>query len=173
MNQVKLALEKITDLTKYYAISFSGAVLFWFALMVMNAEFVDLIFFLTAYVWHFALLAPGLKEKILSGELNKGQKYSFLSIIIRINHYLQLFINLKKFPYASAFIRALSPLLFTLLLLISGGGGNLIFTVLGSTVFEIIYILTKSSFKNKANPSLQISDPEIQPEIPSVEKVRE
>lgn len=158
---MKFSLGKVTDLTKYYAISFSGAVLFWFALMVMNAEFVDLIFFMTAYVWHFALLAPGLKEKNLSSK----QKFSFLSIIIRMNHYLQLFINFKTIPYASAFIRALSPLLFTLLLLISGGGGNLIFTVLGSTIFEIIYITTKRFYKT--NPSLQINDREILPETPS------
>ncbi len=158
---------KITDLTKYYAISFSGAILFWFAMILVNAEFVDLIFFMTAYVWHFALLAPGLKEKILSSK----QKYSFLSIIIRLNHYLQLFINLKKLPYTSSFIRALSPLLFTLLLLMSGGGGNLLFTILGSAIFEIIAATTRRFYKS--NPSSQIIDQEILPEIPTAENSHE
>lgn len=161
------ALKGTTVLTKYYAASLFIAILIWTVLSLLDVEFVNLIFFLTAYVWHFALLAPGLKEKIFAGK----NKYSFLSIIIRVNHYLQLFINLKKIPFASGIIRAISPFLFTLLLLVCGGGGNLLFAILGSVSFEILFHAIKRYLS--ISPLLNTNDQEILPAIPNEENSRE
>ena len=112
-----------------------------------------------AFVWHFALLTPDLKDKVMT----KHHRLSFLAVVVRINYYLQLFINLRRIPYASSFIRALSPLTFSFLLLVLGGTGNLLFTLLGSFCFEAVYKLVSK----KSNLSMRTNDLEIPPAIPT------
>lgn len=161
-------LSKTSATTRYYFFSFVGFLVLWFSLMLLGVQFVNLVFFMTGFVWHFALLAPGLKEKVLASK----QKYSFLSVMVRVNYYLQLFINIKRFPFTTSIVRAISPLLFTLVLLVFGGAGNLLFTLLGSLCFEVIYHFVKPIL-GEVNPSLNKVDPEIPPAIPSEEKNHE
>ena len=90
-----------------------------------------------AFVWHFSILAPGVKEFSFS----KKNKFSLLGIVYRINFYLQMFIYYPKFKFTKQCVRALSPFLFTGLLFLVGGNGNLLFTLLGSYFFELMYYL--------------------------------
>ena len=163
---------KFSATAKFYAFSFLSAGIIWGILTLCQVEFVNQIFFLTAFVWHFALLTPGLKEKVMT----KHHKLSFLAIIVRFNHYLQVFINLKRLPFASSFIRALSPALFTFLLFIVGGNGNILFTFLGSFCFEAIYLILKNKTNYLAETNVTIIplertvDLDTPPAIPSEEK---
>lgn len=162
---------KLSIHSKYYLVSFLNLGICWGILALLEINFLNVIFFLTAFVWHFALVTPGLKEKVMTHH----HKLSFLAVVVRMNHYLQLFINLKKIPYASSFIRAISPVVFTFLLFILGGGGNLLFTLLGSFCFELVYLLVKNktTWFEETSPLERTSDSEIPPVIPSAEKTHE
>lgn len=149
---------KLSVKSKYYLICFLNLGLWWGGLALIDLSFINLIFFLTAFIWHFALMTPGLKEQVLA----RNDRYSFLAVAVRINYYLQLFINFKKVPYASSFIRAISPVLFTLLLFLVGGRGNLLFTLLGSFAFELVYVLVKNkTHQFPSSPLVHTSDPGI------------
>jgi hypothetical protein len=126
---------KFSDLSRYYFISILSFLVLWTIFYALKVEFINGLFFTTSFVWHFTLLTPGIREKVLS----KKQRFSFLTVIIRINYYLQLFIKIKNFKYGPAVIRAISPFLFTLILVVAGGSGNLLFTLLGSAFFESVY----------------------------------
>jgi hypothetical protein len=102
-------------------------------------------------------MVPDMRDKVLNGKI----KYSFLGITVRVNHYLQLFLPVQKIPYGASFVRAISPLLFSFILLVAGGTGNLLFTLLGSFVFELIYLVSKGRKGNQ----------EILPKSPSEERV--
>ena len=162
---------KLSLHSKYYLISFFNLGICWGILTLLNIDFLNVIFFLTAFVWHFALVTPGLKEKVMTHH----HRLSFLAVVVRLNHYLQLFINLKKLPFSSSFIRALSPAMFTFLLFIVGGGGNLIFTLLGSVCFEVIYLIVKNKTELlvEISPSEHISGLSTPPVTPNEEKIHE
>lgn len=160
---------KLSERARYYIIFMVALVLYWGALTLLQFEFINIIFFLTAYIWHFALMTPGLKEQVLT----KNQRYSFLSVVVRLNHYLQIFINLKRVPFASSFIRAISPALFACLLLLVGGRGNILFTFLGSFCFEVIYIVLVKRKKELFSPSEHTDGLDTPPVIPSEEKTHE
>ncbi|MBP9682115.1 MAG: hypothetical protein KBD76_11970 [Bacteriovorax sp.] len=162
---MKALWKRASVLSRYYFISMMGFIACWGILTILNVEFLNNLFFILAYVWHFTLLTPGLKEKMLIGGKTR---FSFLSVIIRINYYLHLFIKIDKIPFGRSFVRAISPTAFTLLLLIAGGNGNIFFTLLGSVFFEFIYLL----FLEKITLSLP-SDPETPPEIPTSEMSHE
>jgi hypothetical protein len=130
---------RLSVLARYYLISFLNLSVCSAILLIIDVEFINIIFFLTAFIWHFALQTPGLKDKVMTNH----HKLSFLAVVVRLNHYLQIFINLKKVPYASSFIRALSPAMFTFLLFILGGAGNILFTLAGSIAFEVVYLIAK------------------------------
>ena len=161
---------KLSVLAQYYIISFTAMGILWAILALAQVQFINIVFFMTAFVWHFSLVTPGLKEKVMTSH----HKLSFLAIVIRVNHYLQIFINLKKVPYASSFIRAISPGLFTFVLFILGGTGNILFTLAGSLLFELLYIFMKKK-TNIFVTSLSVhrENPDIVPAIPNVEKTRE
>ncbi len=164
------AWNKLSILSKYYIISFVNLGLCFGVVYLGGSNFVDQIFFLTAFVWHFSLQTPGLREKVMTNH----HKLSFLAVVVRLNHYLQIFINIKRLPYASSFIRAISPALFTFLLFILGGQGNIVFTLLGSFCFEVVYVLVKK--KTNAfgvNPLMHTNDQDTPPVIPNVEKTHE
>lgn len=153
----------LSSLSRYYVISMSTFFVFWSLLFFLKIEFINILFFMTAFIWHFTLLTPGLKEKMLT----KKQRFSFINVVVRINYYLQLFIKLK-FAFGPALVRAVSPLVFTLLLVVAGGSGNILFTLLGSMAFESAhYFLTK-----KTSAALT-GDVEIPPAIPSEENFHE
>lgn len=121
--------------TKYYFFSIIFGLLFWFILTLMNVEFINSIFFTMAYIWHFAFLAPEMKDYALKSK----NKFSLLTVVFKLNYYLQMFIRYEAFPFTASFVRAVSPLLFTFVLYLFGGSGNLLFTFLGSIAFEVIY----------------------------------
>ena len=142
-------------------------IFFWFLFnKILTLEFVNTLFFSTAFIWHFTLLTPGLREKTL---LNKN-KYSFLSIVVKINYYLQLFIRIEKFSFGPSLVRAIMPLLFTCFLIVMGGSGNVLFSLLGSLCFECVFYFCKSS---KKIISVQPNDLEIPPVIPPVKNGHE
>ncbi|MBY0415821.1 MAG: hypothetical protein K2Q18_16740 [Bdellovibrionales bacterium] len=157
---------KLSIQARYYTISFLNLAIWWGLLTLLSIEFTNVVFFLTAFVWHFALLTPGLKEKVMTTH----HKLSFLAVVVRVNHYLQMFINIKRLPYAPSFIRALSPALFTFILFVLGGSGNIVFTFLGSLTFEVVYLFTK---EKSITPSVHTDDLDIPPAIPSAEKTHE
>ena len=162
---MKKIWDNLSVLAKYYLISMISFFLFWSIFSVLNFEFINMLFFLMSYVWHFALLTPGLKEKMLT----KKQRFSFINVVVRINYYLQLFIKIKKVPFGPSIVRALSPALFTFILMVVGGSGNIIFTLLGSVCFEVThYFITKYSKTTLE----QLDDAETPPAIPSEENSR-
>ena len=156
-------------LTRYYLKSMSCFFLFWGLFVFFKTEFIDTLFFAMAFVWHFALMTPGLKEQMLTGR----QKFSFLSIVVRINYYLQLFIKINKISFGSSIIRALSPFAFTFALMVVGGNGNIIFTLLGSVAFELTYYLMNKKKEVAEVISAQPSDRETPPTIPNAENFHE
>lgn len=161
---------KLSILSKYYILSFANLGVCFGIIYWIDIHFVDQIFFLTAFVWHFSLQTPGLKEKVMTNH----HKLSFLAVVVRLNYYLQLFINIKRLPYASSFIRAISPALFTFLLFILGGQGNIVFTLLGSFCFEVMYVIVKKKTDIfGVSPLRNIIDQDILPTIPNVEKTHE
>lgn len=167
-----MKLNQLSDLSKYYFLSLITLLLAWGLLSFIDLEFLNLIFFLMAFVWHFALLAPGLKQKVLTSH----HRLSFLSVVMRIDHYLHLFIGIRfnKIPFSSAFIRAFSPFFFCFLLFVFGGSGNLLFTLLGSLVFELMYFLVylkmlRHQIALGSSPSDDRDDLEIPPAIPTEE----
>lgn len=155
---------KLSVLTRYYLISMITFLISWGALWLFKVEFVNNLFFITSYVWHFTLLTPGLKEKMLI----QKQRLSFINVVVRVNYYLQLFIKIDRFSFGPSIIRAISPLVFTSLLLIVGGSGNILFTILGSVMFEAAQFLL-----NKKPTSTPLSDVEIPPAIPNAENSHE
>ncbi len=128
---------KLTINTKYYFVSIFFGLLFWFVLSLLGVEFINSIFFTMAYIWHFAFLAPEMKDYALKSK----NKFSLLTVVFKLNFYLQMFIRYEAFPYTPSFVRAVSPLIFTFVLYLFGGSGNLIFTFLGSIAFEFVYFL--------------------------------
>ena len=157
---MKKTWDKLTPLSQHYFYSMISFIFFWFLLnKVLSFEFVNTLFFSTAFIWHFTLLTPGLREKML---LNKN-KYSFLNIVVKINYYLQLFIRIEKFSFGPAIVRAIMPILFTCFLLVMGGSGNILFSVLGSVCFELVFHFCKGT---KKTISGLLDDLEIPPTIP-------
>jgi hypothetical protein len=159
---------KLSENSRYYFFSLLTAAIFGLIFIALDIEFINSTFFITAFIWHFTLMAPGVREKIFTSKT----RFSFLSITIRVNHYLQLFLPTHKIPCGVALVRAISPLLFTCMLFVVGGSGNLLFTLLGSFIFECVYILINNK-NNKAIIEEHINDPEIPPAIPSEESGHE
>lgn len=126
---------KFTTNTKYYFLSIVFGFISWLILSLFNVEFINAIFFTMAYIWHFAFLAPEMKDYALKSK----NKFSLLAVVFKLNFYLQMFIRYETFPYTASFVRAVSPLIFTFVLYLFGGSGNLIFAFLGSIIFEIVY----------------------------------
>lgn len=164
---------KLSERSRFYIFSFLNLFFSWLILNFLNVEIVNIIFFMTAFVWHFALLTPGLKEQVLG----RNQRFSFLTVITKINHYMQLFISFRRYPriasYGSAIIRAISPLVFTFVLFVFGGGGSILFTLLGSLSFEILYFFTNKDKKMFFSPLGHTVNPDIPPMIPNEEKSHE
>jgi hypothetical protein len=164
--------ESLSALARYYLISMCSFFICWSLFTILNIEFLNTLFFVMSYVWHFTLLTPGLKDKMLT----KKQRFSFISVVVRVNYYLQLFINIKKTSFGPAIIRALSPMIFTLILMVVGGSGNILFTLLGSVCFEATHFFLSEKYRLSSAPnsiSKQLNDSEIPPTIPSVESFHE
>ncbi len=160
-----MKLSHLSDIARYYLVFLVTVVLSWGLLSILNVEFLNQIFFIMAFVWHFALMTPDLKQKVFASY----HRLSFLSVVIRVDHYLHLFIKIEKIPFGSSLIRGLSPLLFTFILFVLGGNGNLLFTLLGSVLFESIYLAVYKKWKKDSIPLVDRDDSEIPPAIPSEE----
>ena len=155
---------RLSILARYYIVSMLSFFICWSIFTLLNIEFLNSLFFMMSYVWHFTLLTPGLKEKMLT----KKQRFSFINVVVRTNYYLQLFIKIKKVPFGPSIVRALSPLFFTFILMVVGGNGNILFTLLGSVCFEgTHYLLSRKS------TSEQPDDSETPPAIPNEESFHE
>lgn len=161
---MKKIWNRLSILSRYYLISMLSFFIFWSIFTLLNVEFINTLFFVTSYVWHFTLLTPGLKEKMIT----QKQRLSFISIVVRINYYLQLFIKIDKVPFGPAIIRAISPVLFTIALMVVGGSGNILFTLLGSICFEGTHY-----FLSRQPTSTPPADSETPVTIPSEESFHE
>ena len=155
---------RLSVLARYYLVSMISFFIFWSIFSVLNIEFLNNLFFMMSYVWHFVLLTPGLKEKMLT----KKQRFSFINVVVRSNYYLQLFIKIDKVPFGPSIVRAISPMAFTVVLMVAGGSGNVLFTLLGSVCFEATHY-----FLNKKTTLKPQDDSEIPPAIPSAENFPE
>ena len=156
---------KLSELSRYYLINFGSIIILWTFLLLIDIDVINITFFILGFIWHFALLAPGIKEKILTHK----NRFSFLTIAIKTNYYLQMFIPVEKIPYGPSIVRAISPFIFSSILFVVGASGNLLFPLMGSACFEIIYLFTHRKIKIKEHKD----DPEIPPVIPSEESVHE
>ncbi len=165
---MKKAWGKLSILAQYYSLSMFSFFLCWSILSLLNTEFINSLFFTMSFVWHFTLMTPGLKDKMLT----KNQKFSFINVVVRINYYFQVFIKINKTPFGPAIVRAISPMLFTLFLMIVGGSGNAVFTLLGSVCFELTHYLLTNKCLSKITSTLPV-DLEIPPEIPNAENFHE
>lgn len=161
---MKKIWQRLSKLARFYIISMLSFFTCWLIFSILNIEFINTLFFMMSYVWHFTLLTPGLKEKMLT----QKQRFSFINVVVRINYYLQLFIKIKKVTFGPAIIRAISPMLFTLVLIVLGGSGNILFTLLGSLAFEATHY-----FFEKKSTSILPDESEIPPVIPTEENLRE
>lgn len=161
---MKKLWEHLSVLSRYYITSMASFFIFWGVLSVLKIDYLNTLFFIMAFIWHFTLLTPGLKEKMLT----KKQRFSFLNVVVRTNYYLQLFINIKRVPFGPSIVRAISPLLFIFILKVVGGNGNMLYAVLGSVCFEISYYIF-----NRKTTSVPPIDPEIPPAIPNAESSHE
>lgn len=163
---MKKFLDYLSPLARYYVKYILSFLIFFGILNLLGIYYNDQMFFIVTYIWHFTLMTPGLKEKMLT----KKQRFSFLNVIVRINYYLQLFIKTDKVPFGigPSLVRSISPLLFIFILKVVGGNGNMIFAFLGCAAFESIYWFTE-----KKATSTPPGDPEIPPEIPNAEISRE
>lgn len=161
---MKKIWERLSVLARYYITSMISFFIFWGILALLGIDYLNTLFFVLAFIWHFTLLTPGLKEKMLVSK----QRFSFLNVVVRINYYLQLFIKIEKVPNGAAIVRALSPLAFTFLLMVLGGNGNILFTVLGSVCFEFSYYLV-----NRKPTLAPPTNPETPPAIPNAESFHE
>lgn len=164
---MKKIWNSLSILSRYYITSMISFFIFWGVLSVFGINYLNTLFFILAFIWHFTLLTPGLKEKMLVSK----QKFSFLNVVVRVNYYMQLFIRIEKVPFGPSIIRAISPLIFTFLLMVVGGNGNMLFTILGSVCFEFSYYLWNK--KPTSTTSAQPDDQEIPPAIPTAENSRE
>lgn len=158
-------------ITKFYFFYLILLIMSWGILSLLGFEFFNIIFFITAFVWHFTLTLPGLRDKVLT----RYHRLSFLSVVVRLNHYLQIFINLKSNKYASSIIRSISPLLFNLLIYLIGGYESIFFTLLGSFVFEFsfLFLYKKIIDREILTPLVDTKTEEIPPMIPTEESSHE
>lgn len=158
---MKIFWNNLSPLAQYYVKYISSFFVFFGLLNLLNVLYNNQLFFMVGYIWHFTLMTPGIKEKMLI----KKQRFSFLNIIVRINYYLQLFIKTNKVPFGlgPALVRSIAPLLFIFFLLVVGGNGNFLFAVFGCVGFEAVYFFDKKTI------SVPPSDPETPPEIPTAE----
>jgi len=163
---MKVFWNKLSPLAQYYVKYISSFFVFFGFLNLLNVFYNNQLFFMVGYIWHFTLMTPGMKEKMLI----KKQRFSFLNIIVRVNYYLQLFIKTSKVPFGigPALVRSIAPLLFIFFLLVVGGNGNFLFAVFGCAAFETVYY-----FFDRKIISMPPSDPETPPEIPTAEISRE
>ncbi|MGZ3807120.1 MAG: hypothetical protein ACXVCE_03480 [Bacteriovorax sp.] len=165
---MKKIWNRLSVLSRYYFTSMLGFFFFFAILSVLRIDYLNTLFFIMSYVWHFTLLTPGLKEKMLVSK----QRFSFLNVVVRINYYLQLFIKIKKVPFGPSIIRAISPLLFTLILMVAGGSGNVLFALLGSICFELSHHFLGKRL-NGNTTSVPPAGLEIPPAIPNAENSHE
>ena len=136
----------------YYSLHFSILILTLISFQLFELLFENQIFFIMAYVWHFTLLTPGAREMMLKS----NRKFSFISLVFKMNHYLQIaFVSIQhKFPQKivnikAPILRALSPFFFCAILIFFGVRGELFVVVLGSILFEFInYASTKIAILN-------------------------
>jgi hypothetical protein len=162
---MKTIWNKLSPLSRYYIITGIVFVVLWSLMSLLPIDFIDILFFTTTYIWHFTLAAPGMREKVMT----TSHRMSLISVVVRVNYYLQLFIRSEKIPYRASLIRAFSPFLFILFLKVIGGRGNVLFGLMSSLIFEATYLY--SDKKNHFQGSLFTAPIATSPEAPETTPV--
>jgi hypothetical protein len=132
---------------RYYFFSLILLMLMSFIFFITDISYNYFIFFILAYIWHFALAMPDLKRKVLT----TYHKLSFLAVIVRFDHYLHIFIPYKGNRILNSIVTAFSPLCFALMLSLFSNSVSFIFTIFGSLVFEIYRLFFWSRFNSNAD----------------------
>ncbi len=144
---MKTIWSKLSLLSRYYIVTGLTFVVLWSLMSLLQIDFIENLFFTTTYIWHFTLATPGIREKVMTS----SHKMSFISVVVRVNYYLQLFIRSEKIPYRTSVIRAFSPLLFILFLKVIGGRGNIMFGLMSSLIFEAVYLYADKKIHFQGN----------------------
>ena len=107
---------------------------------IFDLKLISELYFLLTYCWHYALVVPELESKALS----YSYRFSFLSAIFHLNNFIQNSVTLKseRFKtYLPSICRMISPLVFCTTLSLITFYGNILFSILGTVVFEGCYLL--------------------------------
>lgn len=136
---------KASALTRYYLIYLIEIVLVWGIMSVVGIDFYFIIFLMVGFVWPMTLMTPKLKDKVYQ----TGGRFSFLTIVYKLNHFLQMLINKKNIWYISSVIRLISPLLFITLVNIFGGNGEYPPIFIGWFLFECSHFFLKKFYQEK------------------------
>ena len=122
------------DRLEHYALGVFPLIFLTSILYLLGTSWFSILFFFVSYAWAFALLTPNFNQKVLS----RKYRYSFLRLVLNVNVFFQ---DLLSGIIPSSFIRVFSPFSFCLIMfMIASYSGNLIFSVLGSLVFDVIYL---------------------------------
>lgn len=136
---------KTSALTRYYLIYLIEIVLIWGVMSLVGIDFYFIIFLMVGFVWPMTLMTPRLKDKVYQ----TGGRFSFLTVVYKLNHFLQMLINKKNIWYVSSLIRLISPLLFIVLVNIFGGNGEFLPIFIGWFLFEVSHFGFKRFYQEK------------------------
>lgn len=136
---------KTSALTRYYLIYLIEIILVWGVLSIVGIDFYFIIFLMVGFVWPMTLLTPKLKDKVY----NSQGRFSFITIVYRMNHFLQMLINKKNIWYVTSVIRLISPILFIALINIFGGNGEFLPVLIGWFLFEVSHFVFKKYYQEK------------------------
>lgn len=141
---------KTSALTRYYLIYLIEIILIWGVMSLVGIDFYFIIFLMVGFVWPMTLMTPRLKDKVHQ----TGGRFSFLTVVYKLNHFLQMLINKKNIWYVSSVIRLISPLLFIALINIFGGNGEFLPIFIGWFLFEGSHLGFKRFYQEKETSPL-------------------
>jgi len=132
----KLKFKKLEKTTmKYYAVGFIPLCVLYILFELFNIGYFNLLFFIVSYCWNFTLRSPGIEQRAAS----PAYKFSFIKFICFYDRFLTKFEICHKNNIIRLVSRSLAPFSFTLCIFIAAAEGNLIFSFLGSALFEFFY----------------------------------
>ncbi len=138
----------LSNVSRYYFLTLVLLILLWLFFLLFNLNYAYFCFFTLSFIWHFTLMMPGLKQQVMS----RYHKLSFLSVIIRLDHYLHLFLPTQGNVFLSTVVRAISPNVFAIVLSSFSNNVSYVATLLGSFVFELyFYFLKKKGLYDNKN----------------------
>jgi len=124
-------------LKRYYLYVFPAYFVFLVLCLFFRLSFSILLFVSLGYVWCLALCVPGILEKMKESKL----RFSFFSMIVRLNDVIQEKIPIKNNRLLSSLGRSVQPLVFSILMSTVSDEPLFLWTILGVLSFELYYSL--------------------------------